>query len=377
MFFVIMGLEIKKNTKYAEANITIIGVTNTYGHPQFVLVNSDEGENSQLKFPGLRFRAPLSEKQTLEDCARQRFEEQTGLGVEKMLGLRAIVPTRSRHDNQWLFRNVFLARINAEKSRKNDGRKVYLVNPGEGIQIRSESVFRFGESGKSIPLEWVTEDNRVIAEIARDILYSFNWEKGDTDYLRRIPTVGVVPKAKDTNRELGCGLAVSSMILLYRPSVKDSIKIIMLKRRGDEYPGYVGGKIETPDTNTDNLDPISCCAKEGSEEFGFPIIPRALLGVAHTSCDAPSGRYYNGITTYSFIAEPQNPRRAREALSNPRRFLEGGMEGYVVEDFPSHRDRIFRGDLRMPDNVAFGNLFFKTSPGRLIPLTQIISSGID
>ena len=105
-----MNLHIEKIDRYAESNVTIIGLTQIYGRPQYVLVDSPDSES--LKFPGLQFTAPKPGK-TLEDSARDRFEEQTGLPIEKMLGLRAVVPSRSWKRSQWMFKNVFLGVVGA------------------------------------------------------------------------------------------------------------------------------------------------------------------------------------------------------------------------------------------------------------------------
>ncbi len=372
-----MVIQIEKKENYGEANVTVIGITRHYGKPQFILVDSDEGRNHQLKFPGLRFRAPPTENQTLEDCAKARFEEQTGLSVKEMLGLRAIVPTRSRHGGKWIFRNVFLAEADAETINQNDGRFVYLANPGQGIYPGEEFVFRLGSSKEKRRLEWIVEDNRIIAEIAQNLLHYFDWNKGDSTYLRKITCLGAQPQTLSEERPLGYGLAVASMMLLYKPSANETEKIILLKRKEDKYPGYAGGKIETPDVSRKNVGPISCCAKEGSEEYGFSIEPVSLIGVATTSCNMGSENHYNSIINYAFVARPTNPRLVKDALSNPGDYLEDKMECYVVEDLIEHRDRISRGELRMPDNFPIGGLFYDNTPAERISLEQIIPSGID
>ena len=377
-----MALFIEKNSKFGEASVTIIGITREiYGRPQYVLVSADVPEGG-LKFPGLTFRAPLSGKETLEDSARAMFEEQTGLGIEKMLGLRAIVPTRSRHNNQWIFRNVFLGVVGDADKRNtpSKNRGVYIAEPGQGIAPKEDYVISLANSRERVPLQWVKSDNQIIARIATDILYNFNWEKLSTDWYRKIPCVGAPPQTQSTERPLCCGLAVASMMLIYRPNENEDLHVILLKRKGDEYPGYAGGKIETPDfEDSQNIDPISCCAKEGSEEFGFLIQPRALICCAVTPLDMPgndSGKYYNSIINYSFVAEPTNPREVEKALRNPEKCLEGKMEAYAVESLDAHRDRIFRRHLRMPDMPFIGEQFFRTSPGDKISLTQIVSSGL-
>ncbi|MBI4140705.1 hypothetical protein HY485_02595 [Candidatus Woesearchaeota archaeon] len=379
-----MIVQIEKNHDYGESNVTFIGITKSaYGRAQYILVNSDDGENECLKFPGLRFRGNLSSKQTLDDVAQERFEEQTGLEVSKMLGLRAVVPTRSRHRGQWIFRNIFLGVVDDVRYKKGpDKRRVYLADPSQGCFPRDEYVLPLGASHKKTALSWVTPDNQIVARIATDMLYDFDWHTLDTNYYRRIPCVGAEPLALSFERPLGCGLAVSSIILLYQPSFDVPKKVILLKRKGDVYPGFAGGKIEvlkSPDC--ENVDPVSCCAKEGREEFGFDIQPRALNAVALTRLQVPSDvvnaeeRFYNSIVTYSFIAEPTNPQAVERALENPKDFLEGKMENYVVETLDELRDRVYHGKLRMPDMISTGEQFFRTSPGEKISLTQIVSSG--
>ncbi len=379
-----MIVSIEKNKDYGESNITFIGITKSaYGRAQYILVNSDEGDNAHLKFPGLRFRGNLSANQTLEDVAKERFEEQTGLEVSKMLGLRAIVPTRSRHRKQWIFRNVFLGVVEGVHYKKGpDKRKVYVADTSQGCFSREEYVLPLGASHKKTPLKWVSPDNQIVARIAAEILYDFDWHCLASNYYGRIPCVGAEPLTVSSERPLGCALAVSSIILLYQPGFEAPKKAILLQRKGDKYPGFAGGKIEvltSPDC--ENIDPVSCCAKEGREEFGFDIQPRALNAVALTRLQVPSDienadeKFYNSIVTYSFIAEPTNPLAVERALQNPKEFLEGKMENYVVETLDELRDRVYHGKLRMPDMIATGEQFFRTSPGEKIPLTQIVSSG--
>lgn len=57
-----MVVAIKQDSMYASANISVVGITKYSGEPQVVLVNSDGGSNSGLKFPGARFRAPVGSK---------------------------------------------------------------------------------------------------------------------------------------------------------------------------------------------------------------------------------------------------------------------------------------------------------------------------
>ena len=369
-------MKIKKDPKYAESNISIIGITrNLYGRPQYFLVNADQGRSDKLKFPGLRFQASNSKGNTLEDMAKYRFEEQTGYSIDTMLGLRAIIPARSRHSTNWTFQNVFLGVVNDLTKRNNDGRSVYVSEPGQGIINDNECVIEAGNVNFSRKLVWANQNDRIVARVAKDILYHFDWERQDTEYLRRIPCLGASTKS-DNDSELGCSLAVSSMMLLYQESPDSQQKIILIKRKGDDYPGYGGGKIETPiSMESKNLDPISGCAMEGSEEYGFDIQPRALLGVAITPLECSDDSYYNAIMNYAFVAEPTNLLHVREALKNPKDHLERKMECYVVETLDEHRDRILRKELRMPDMVEIGNQFYKRSPGEKIPLTQFLSSG--
>lgn len=374
------AVRIKKDKRYGESTVSVVGIVReAYGRPQFVLINSDAGTNPQLKFPGLKFRAPERGK-TLEDAAKARFEEQTGFKIEGV-ELKAIMPTRSRHDNEWIFRNVFAGFVNDVDDRiANDGRQAYLCSPGQGrYQSHGRSpgpefVIPFGRSKDKTPLEWVTPDNMIIARKARRMLYDFG-------YYRKIPCFSAQLQDTKSDGELGCGLAVSSMIVVYQPSVGEPEKLILVKRKVDKYPGYAGGKIETLKTKESlNVDPISCAVEEGSEELGFKIYPRALIGCAITPLDRPYGdervNFYNSIINYSFIAAPVNVLEVEEALRNPRNFLEEKMECYVVEDPDSHIDRLRAGEIRMPDNIVIGKHYYKTNPGDMIPLTQIVSSGM-
>lgn len=374
-----MGLKIERNEEFAESNVTIIGLTRAaYGRPQFILTSSDNGDNPKLKFPGLKFRSPRDSSKTLEDAAIDRFEEQTGLTMYKSLGLRTIIPTRSRHGDRWMFRNVFVLVVNDPKIRENDGRDVYVADPGQGFSD-GEYVQKLGSSGKKTPLEWVVGDNKIVSRVATDILYNFNWKNLSTNWYNKIPCLKVEPQTETYNDELGCALAVSSMMLLYQPNPNDSQKVITLRRKQDRFPGYAGGKIERlASSESKNIDPISCCAEEGSEEFGFKVQPRSLIGVATTPLYYPKGgerTHYNAIVNYAFVAEPTNSLQVKEALDNPRHFLEDKMAEYVVEDFDEHRDRVFREELRMPDMVAIANQFYAGSPGSKISLDHIRASG--
>lgn len=372
-------MQIEKNSQYGESNIAVIGITKIYGRPQLILINSDLGKTPDLKFVGSRFRSPTSKYQTLEDMAEDRFIEQTGLDVEKMLGLRAIIPSRSRH-GVWNFRNVFLALTNGNKIKQSDGRNVYVADLEQLSSFDEFYAHEIGKSGTREKYKWASKENQAISEIAKNIIYNFDWERFETTSYKNIPCFGVEPQTTDSNRRLGCGLSVASSVILYKPDPDNPLKVILLKRKQDKYPGYVGGKIETPEFNNMNLDPISCCLKECEEELGFPITARGLIGVAHTATDMPKDKeYYSGISTYSFIAEPLNQQQATHCLKNPKDFLEEKMECYVIENIYEHKDRILEKQMRMPDNIPIGEAFFKIiySPGKAIPLTQIVSSGMN
>lgn len=375
-----LNLAIKKSNEYAESSITVVGITRAaYGRPQYFLVNSDEGENPKLKFPGLRFRAPRSQNDRLEDVVRERFEEQTGLPVGRDLGLLATLPTRTRHDSQWMFRSIFFVVVDdvSQIKQPDRKRKVYLANPGQGIGRKEEYVMELMHSNTKIPLEWVSKDNQIISQIAMEVLHYFDWKEYSTNWYRRLPCVPVEPLVEKPERPLGCGLAVASMMLIYQPNLDEQMNIILLKRKGDLYPGYGGGKIETLTTaHSLNVDPISCCLEEGAQEYGFPIQPRSLICCACTALDVPGEGYYNSIINYAFVAEPTNWRRVEDALQHPDHYLEGKMESYVLESLDEHRDRISRKELRMPDMSAIGEQFYSTTPGEKISLNHFRSSGI-
>ena len=375
-------LIIEKSSKYSESSMTIVGYTKLYGRPQYILVNSDSGDNEVLKFPGSRFRAPINEDETLEDMAKQRFHEQTGLTLDKMLGLRAIMPTRSRHRNQWIFRNIFLGVVTDPSDFVNpDGkRKVYLADPGQGTTKKDEQVFEFGDSQKKRKLEWITPDNYKIAEIATACLNNFDWKNFETSWYGRLPCVTAAPQTENIKRDLGCGLGVASMMLLYQPNEYEPHQIILLQRKGDKYPGYGGGKIETPDSEKlRNIDPVSCCMQEGAEEYGIEITAAAFICCACTPINMPNGddnSYYNSLINYAFVGEPRYPHKVDEALKNPKNFLESKMEKYVVESLDEHRDRVLRGELRMPDMIKIGKEFYRTGPKEKPSLMCFRDSGV-
>ncbi|MFH1290762.1 MAG: hypothetical protein ABIH92_05120 [Nanoarchaeota archaeon] len=371
----------EKNPQFGESSVTVIALTRHYGTPQYVLVDSDFGK---LKFPGLRYQAAHSADETLEDVAQRRFEEQTGLRMTNNLGLRVIMPTRSRHDNSWIFRYIFLGICddlsNREKSDRD--REVFLADLGRGIDSNEVRVEQLGHAGQYKRIEWVAEDNREVAQTATDMLNSFDWEGGNTNYYRRIPCVGAKPLTEGMERPLGCGLAVASMILLHKPGIGERLRTILVEKRTDELypvlPGFAGGKIQTPEGNKLNLDPISCCMAEGEEELGFEVVPRGIICCAHTPLDVPVGdgeRYYVGIDNVAFVAAPRHPGLVKGILEHPEEHLEGKMKRYVVETLGEFRDRVDRGDLRTPDMAAIGREFYRTPPGQNIPLTQIIYSG--
>ena len=82
------------------------------------------------------------------------------------------------------------------------------------------------------------------------------------------------------------------------------------------------------------------------------------------------------MINYSFIARPKNIRQVEEALKNPKKFLEKKMERYVVESMSKFNNRVLNRELRTPDMVEIGDLFYKGEPADRIPLTQIYDSGI-
>lgn len=368
-----------KDHKFGQGSVSVVGITrNFYGRPQYFLVEADEGRNSHLKIPGLRFR--VRNGRSLEEIAADRFREQTGFNIDKMLGLRAVVPARSRHGVSWNFQNVFFGIVDSPVQEKNDGRMVYLSDPGQGVLGNEEYVGRFGNFSEKRKLIWANQNDRVVARTARKFLSHFNWERQDTDHYRRINCMNVtVPPEKElyNNGDLGCGLAVSSMILLYQETPYSEEKVIMVQRKGDIYPGYAGGKIETPiSTESSNIDPVSCCIEEGRQEYGFEVTVKGLIGVSITPLDFhDSERQYSGLLNYSFFVVPTNPLKVAEALKNPEAYIEPKMEGYVVETLDEHRDRILRGELRSPDMILAGNRFYGMGDGEFIPLSQFVSSG--
>ncbi len=374
-----MVLEIPKSSEYAQSNIAFVGILNDPRRPQYVLIDSDEGRDGRIKFPGSRFRAPLK-GQTLEDSAAERFEEQTGLRVINNLGLRFVVPARSRHDDQWLVRNVYVGMVAGTFAGKNDGRNVYFADAGQGVKYGKVFASPLGDSKKKVPLEWITSENHVIADHATKILHNFDWENHETSYMDRIPSIGVDSQTSSDVRGLGCGLAVSSIMLVYRPKPYEEEHVLMVELKEDKYgkplPGYAGGKIERlKNAETRNLDPISCCFEEGRQEIGIPVTPMGLIGVACTPIDMPRGNYHNSIVTFAFLAKPRNPLEVPKALDNPGKYLEDKMEKYVAESFSAHEERVLRGALRMPDMPEIGREFFRTSPSGKNLLSQIVDAG--
>lgn len=369
-----MALEILKKQDYAESSITFIGLTKEmYGRHQYILVDSDDGKNPKLKFPGLRFRAPTKGK-TLEDVAAERFEEQTGLKVTKNLGLRAVIQARSRHDRKWIFRNIFAGIVDGTPADKKDERNVYVADAGHGLN-NGRIAYLYNRTERKVPLDWVTPENQVIADLATNLTSRLDWENGEAGWMKRIPLIGVEPQTDSDERKLGCGLAVSSIFLVYRPDPAEEERIVMVKRWGDKYPGYAGGKIETPkDIESSNIDPVSCCAEEGEQELGFRVITQSLIGVACTPINMPSEDHHNSIITYAFLARPVNPLKAEHVLKGKP--PEEKMERYFQENYMEHRDRISRKELRMPDMLGIGDAFLRTDPLDRISLTQIYDSGV-
>ena len=263
------------------------------------------------------------------------------------------------------------------RGKTDIGRSVYLADPGRGVRHEDVEVFRAGDAGKVIRIPWVVSDNRDVAKIATDMLGRFDWKHMETDWYRRIPCVGAEPLTTSGERPLGCGLAVASMILMYKPRVGEDFQVIHVKRKCDEFPGYAGGKIETPHEGEGlNLDPISCCMAEGEQELGFKVRPTGIICCAHTALDVPSDKtdkHYVGLDNLAFVAAPINLRHAEQALKTPR--LEERMECYTVESVYEFRERVDAGKLRMPDMASIGREFFRTPPGEKISLTQIRDSG--
>ena len=295
--------------------------------------------------------------------------------------MRAIIPARSRRVGQWFFENVFVGVFDRNsiknQSSREGGRNVYLADLKSGLIDSKDYAYSLINSDDKRRIDWVNGDSQVVARLATNILNKFDWANLETCYLRKIPCVNSAPQTESDSRELGCGLAISSIFLVYRPSPSDEFHIILLQRKGDIYPGYGGGKIETlNDAESKNLDPISCCIEEGREEYGFDILPLGLMGVACTPLHMPSEKYYNSLINYSFIARPKNLKQVEEALKNPGNFLEDKMESYVIESMNKFNNRVLNGKLRTPDMIELGDLFFKGEPADRIPLTQFYDSGI-
>ena len=377
---VFMGLVIEKKANVAESNVTYVGITNFYGRPQFVLVDSEEGKNLKMKFPGLRFRAPINGK-SLEDSAIERFEQQTGLKIRESLGLRFISPTRAVGSLQGNFRNVFYGLVDNASINdfKTDGRNVYVMDVGNR-RLQRNQIYFLGDSGKKRDIEWITQDNEFILRNSEGFMNKFDFNKLDSDWFRKIPCPAVPALKSDYEVPLGCGMAVSSMILIRHKHPYGEINIVQVHLKDDEFPGYAGGKVERlVSKDSRNLDPVSCCIEEGIQEFGFPIRPSALVCVSSTGLDVPKGdseRYYNSIVNYTFLAEAINSDELEDALKNPKNYLKGKHESYVVETEMEHRDRIRRKEMRMPNMVCAGEIYFEGTPGTRVPLTQIVSSGI-
>lgn len=371
-----MGLQIPKNPKYAEASINFVGLTKgIHGTAQYVLVNTPD-QSDKLKFPGLRFSAPTNGK-TLEDVAVEKFEEQTGMRISKSLGLRAIMPARSRHNQNWIFRNVFVGVVDDNYFGDNDGRDVYLVDSGDGVRNGHGVAYELRNAKNKREIDWLTSEDQIIARKTKNMVNNFDWRNLDTGYLNRIPCIGVPAQNTHEHTEQGCALAVSSILLYYQESPDEEEKVVMLKRKGDDYPGYAGGKIETLNhKGSKNTDPVGCCIEEGEQEFGFPIQPTGLMGVACTAFDHPSESHLNSIINYSFVARPLNIIHVKEAFQNPREYLEEKMENYVVETVREHSDRIRRGELRMPDMLEIGKIFLEGNPADRLPFTNFVDSGI-
>lgn len=375
-----MGLIIEKELHIAESSITYVAITNYYGRTQFILVDSDMGKNPKMKFPGLKFKAPINGK-TLEDAAIERFEEQTGLTIRESLGLRFISPTRSADSLQRNFRNIFYGIVDnvSVNDFRTDGRNVYVVDVGNGHSPIGQA-YLLGDSNRKRNIEWLTQDNEFIRRNSEEFLSRFDHRSLDSDWFKKIPCPAVPALKADYETPLGCAMAVSSMILVWHKPPYGERHIVLLKLKDDEHPGYAGGKIERLiSKDSKNIDPVSCCIEEGIEEYGFEVVPRALVCVSSTGLDVPKkdgDNYFNSIINYTFIVEPKNSDDLAHALSNPGEYLKGKHEAYFVESEEAHRDRIRRKEIRMPNMVNAGECYFGGSPGMRIPLTQIVSSGI-
>ena len=133
-----------------------------------------------------------------------------------------------------------------------------------------------------------------------------------------------------------------------RPGAKE--RIILVQKKGDSFPGFPGGKIETLlDNQSNNVDPISCCIAEGAEELGFDIIPLQLIGVGVTPLHMRSENDYNSLVNYCFLGAPKNPLKVQDALKNPRKYLEDKMEKYVLLSKEELREIALDDELRTPD----------------------------
>lgn len=384
----------RKSMRYGQSSVTVVGLTHHYGNPQYLLVNSDGGD--KVKFPGLRFRGGKA-GQSLEDVAYERFYEQTGLNI-RGLGLRTIMPTRSRHTevgedgsegNPWIFRYVFFGVLGnlSHRDVKYLDRRLFVANVGRGATTAGIEAREVGHSKTKLDLEYLSPDNAEVAKVGTGLAQHLNGDRTDTSWYRKIPCVGVSQPLTDIDhRPLGCGLSVASMILTYRERVGSKLKVILLEKKQDEahltLPGYPGGKIETPDALSGecNIDPISCCMAEGAQELGFTVRATSIICCAHTPLHIPEGSsgedYFVSLDNVAFTAEPMDPRIVADALRNPSRYLEKKMKGYVVLGMEEFRDIVDRGELRTPDMPAIGEEYFRTGPGEKPNLAHIRTTGM-
>ena len=52
------------------------------------------------------------------------------------------------------------------------------------------------------------------------------------------------------------------------------------------------------------------------------------------------------------------------------------MERYVVESLDEHRDRVLKGELRMPDMIKIGKELYRTGPEAKPSLMHFRASGV-
>ncbi len=356
---------------YCQGGISVIPFHRIRKHgvpDQYRLILMESATEGKMRFPGGRYWTPTGGI-TLEDAAIRRFEETTGLEVAVNHGLRVMGPSRNVRNARWMFRNIVFLEVDDLETKKKtpEGRSLYLANPGIG---NGSTTVRPFDKKKDISLDLLRKDDKAVAKVAYHQIT--RWAEG-SEWYKRIPVLKVPGIDGETREDLGYGLPVASIVLLYQPD--DDQRVILLKRIKDKHPGFAGGKIEIPDTGR-NIDPITCCAQEGAEEFGFGIIAKSLIGVAITPLKVPKGEpidgYFHSLITYAFLAEPEKAADVRLALDSPKNFLgEKKFEGYEVMSYDQIREAAANDLLRMPDNAAIVDEFFRTGPGEKINLNQI------